>query len=136
MAARLPAYILRSPTRMLQVLASRPIHSSAQKFTVDNTYQNDFDSFTLSPTTASHRVFWRYNEEDRGNAAPGKFFNEKMVRTDLLQLSGGSVDLEKDEESGIATITLCNPAKANALSGINIHLTFLFILKKPCPLRF
>ena len=123
MAARLPACILRTPTRMLQVLVSRPIHTSAQKYTTDNTYQNDFDSFTLSPTSASHRVYWQYNAEDRGNAAPGKFFNEKMVRTDLLQLSGGSVDLQKDEESGIATITLCNPAKANALSGRNKHFT-------------
>ena len=39
------------------------------------------------------------------------------VRLQFSELSGGSVDLTMDEESGIAKIVLNHPEKKNALSG-------------------
>lgn len=39
------------------------------------------------------------------------------VRLQFSELSGGSVDLIMDKESGIAKITLNHPEKKNALSG-------------------
>lgn len=39
------------------------------------------------------------------------------VRSQFSELSGGSVDLTMDEESGIAKITLNHPQRKNALSG-------------------
>lgn len=40
------------------------------------------------------------------------------ARDVLSQWKGGSVDLEKDEDTGIASIILNNPDKKNALSGL------------------
>lgn len=48
---------------------------------------------------------------------PSIVFNEQVVRDDLSKLTGGNVDLIQDEETGIATVTLCNPTKANAITG-------------------
>lgn len=39
------------------------------------------------------------------------------VREQLKGFPGGSVDLIKDNETGIATITMNNPEKKNAFSG-------------------
>ncbi|XP_006200094.1 ethylmalonyl-CoA decarboxylase [Vicugna pacos] len=44
-------------------------------------------------------------------------FNEEEVKKKLQQFSGGSVDLQK-EDNGIGILTLNNPSKMNAFSGV------------------
>ena len=39
------------------------------------------------------------------------------VKAEFLHYKGGSVKLVKNEETGIATISLCHPEKRNAISG-------------------
>lgn len=39
------------------------------------------------------------------------------VRTHFRQFLGGSVDLTKDESTGIATIVMNNPSRKNAFTG-------------------
>lgn len=98
------------------MVGSRHIHRctlSAQQN--DNNYNNDFDSFQLSPASTSHRIL-NYTESF-GQSQPSTVFNEQQVRDDLNKLAGGKVELDKDEETGIATVTLCNPQKANAITG-------------------
>lgn len=41
------------------------------------------------------------------------------IRKQLLQSSGGSVDLVKNEDTGIATLCLNHPERRNAISGNN-----------------
>ena len=41
------------------------------------------------------------------------------IRTFLERFDGGSVDLEKDETSGVAVITINNTRKRNALTGVH-----------------
>ena len=43
-------------------------------------------------------------------------FNEEDIRGKLLAFPGGSVDLVK-QDSGIAVMTINNPARMNAFSG-------------------
>ncbi|XP_070556464.1 ethylmalonyl-CoA decarboxylase-like [Ptychodera flava] len=44
-------------------------------------------------------------------------FNENASRVNLKRLNGGSVDLKKDDGTGIATVTINNPKKGNAITG-------------------
>ncbi|KAK2493018.1 hypothetical protein MC885_009284 [Smutsia gigantea] len=44
-------------------------------------------------------------------------FHEEDVRKQLQQFPGGSIDLQK-EDSGIGILTLNNPTKMNAISGV------------------
>ncbi|XP_006879036.1 PREDICTED: ethylmalonyl-CoA decarboxylase isoform X2 [Elephantulus edwardii] len=44
-------------------------------------------------------------------------FHEEEVKKKLQQFAGGSVDLQK-EENGIGILTLNNPSKMNAFSGV------------------
>lgn len=48
-------------------------------------------------------------------------YHEEEVKKKLQQFPGGSVDLQK-EDSGIGILTLNNPSKMNAFSGIEIFL--------------
>lgn len=48
-------------------------------------------------------------------------FHEEEVKKTLEQFPGGSIDLQK-EDSGIGILTLNNPSKMNAFSGIEIFL--------------
>jgi hypothetical protein len=41
------------------------------------------------------------------------------IREQLLQSTGGSVDLIKNEDTGIATLCLNQPERRNAISGNN-----------------
>ncbi|XP_059151584.1 ethylmalonyl-CoA decarboxylase-like [Physella acuta] len=43
--------------------------------------------------------------------------NLLAIRNELVKFEGGSVDLEMDDNTGIATILINNPAKRNSLSG-------------------
>lgn len=45
-------------------------------------------------------------------------FHEEEVKKKLQEFPGGSVDLQK-EDNGIGILTLNNPSKLNAFSGIN-----------------
>lgn len=45
-----------------------------------------------------------------------RFFS--TVQDDFRKLGGGSVDLTKDEQTGIATLILNNPDRKNSLTGI------------------
>lgn len=53
-------------------------------------------------------------------------FHEEEVKRKLEQFPGGSIDLQK-EDSGIGILTLNNPSKMNAFSGIE---SFLLLVKK------
>lgn len=44
-------------------------------------------------------------------------FHEDEVKTKLKQFPGGSIDLQK-EDNGIGILTVNNPSKRNAFSGI------------------
>lgn len=48
-------------------------------------------------------------------------FHEEEVKKKLEQFPGGSIDLQK-EDGGIGILTLNNPSKMNAFSGIEIFL--------------
>lgn len=48
-------------------------------------------------------------------------FHEEEVKKKLEQFPGGSIDLQK-ENNGIGILTLNNPSKMNAFSGIEIFL--------------
>ncbi|WAR23436.1 ECHD1-like protein [Mya arenaria] len=43
--------------------------------------------------------------------------NIDRLCVEFRKLEGGSVDISKDEESGIATVTMCNSGKKNAFTG-------------------
>ena len=43
--------------------------------------------------------------------------NVENVKAEFWQFEGGSVNLDKNEKTGIATITLCHREKRNAISG-------------------
>lgn len=45
-----------------------------------------------------------------------RFFS--TVQNDFSKLGGGSVDLNKDKQTGIATLILNNPDRKNSLTGI------------------
>ncbi|XP_069693660.1 ethylmalonyl-CoA decarboxylase-like isoform X2 [Periplaneta americana] len=47
------------------------------------------------------------------------------IRARLLQSTGGSVDLEKNEETGIATLCLNHPERRNAVSGGDLNMARL-----------
>lgn len=47
-------------------------------------------------------------------------FNEKEIREKLQAFPGGSIDLLK-QESGIAVLTINNPSRMNAFSGMILH---------------
>ena len=115
---RLPG-LLRSQGCVLRqmVVGSRHIHQckTLNDSQLDNNYNNDFDSFKLSPASTSHRIYSYKETQSMGQ--PSLVFNEQRVREDLSKLTGGNVDLIQDEETGIATVTLCNPTKANAITG-------------------
>lgn len=53
-------------------------------------------------------------------------FHEEEVKKKLQQFPGGSIDLQK-EDNGIGILTLNNPSKRNAFSGIE---SFLWLVKK------
>ena len=44
-------------------------------------------------------------------------YSESQARDHLNQFKGGSVDLEKDTETGIASVILNRPEKKNAITG-------------------
>lgn len=46
------------------------------------------------------------------------------IRHQLQKLQAGSVELEKDADTGIAILTLNNPGRKNALSGIQLQDKF------------
>lgn len=52
-------------------------------------------------------------------------FHEEEVKKKLQQFPGGSIDLQK-EDNGIGILTLNNPSKRNAFSGME---SFLCLLK-------
>lgn len=54
-------------------------------------------------------------------------FHEEEVKKKLQQFPGGSIDLQKKDD-GIGILTLNNPSKMNAFSGIRD--LFLFFLDK------
>lgn len=53
-----------------------------------------------------------------------KFYSQAEVEDLLASARGGSVDLQKDDETGIATVTLNHPAKKNAMSGMPLSYNF------------
>lgn len=53
-------------------------------------------------------------------------FDEEEVKKKLQQFPGGSIDLRK-EDNGIGILTLNNPSKMNAISGIEL---FLLLVKE------
>ncbi|XP_077991241.1 ethylmalonyl-CoA decarboxylase-like [Glandiceps talaboti] len=44
-------------------------------------------------------------------------FNENEHRLNLKTMNGGSIDLMKEDDTGIAMVTISNPNKSNAMSG-------------------
>jgi len=46
-------------------------------------------------------------------------YNPETYKEFLCKIKGGSVDLTKDEKTGIATIILNNPERKNAISGMH-----------------
>lgn len=44
-------------------------------------------------------------------------FNENAERLNLRKLNGGCVDLKRDDETGVAMVSISNPGKSNAMSG-------------------
>ncbi|XP_041483913.1 ethylmalonyl-CoA decarboxylase-like [Lytechinus variegatus] len=69
----------------------------------------------LTETTPSYRMDQSIALTD--TSTKHSVFNEQRVRVQLAQLGDGSVDLVKDDETGVARIVLNNPSKGNALSG-------------------
>ena len=45
----------------------------------------------------------------------------QAIRDELEKFEGGSVDLEMDDQSGIAIMMLNNPKRLNSLTGNFIH---------------
>ncbi len=55
----------------------------------------------------------------RNLSKPSHFehINVESVKAEFIKYEGGSVSLDKNDENGIATITLCHHEKRNAISG-------------------
>lgn len=51
------------------------------------------------------------------NGSRGMGDNFESIREFLYQFTGGTVALQKDESTGVATISLDYPEKRNAMSG-------------------
>uniref|UniRef100_A0A672QH50 Uncharacterized protein n=1 Tax=Sinocyclocheilus grahami TaxID=75366 RepID=A0A672QH50_SINGR len=46
------------------------------------------------------------------------------IREKLQAFPGGSIELQKQQESGIAVLTVNNPARMNAFSGAHVYFTY------------
>lgn len=49
----------------------------------------------------------------------------ESIREKLQAFPGGSIELQKQQESGIAVLTVSNPARMNAFSGTHIYSTYM-----------
>ncbi|PIK52875.1 putative ethylmalonyl-CoA decarboxylase [Apostichopus japonicus] len=114
---------------MLQAISRRAVLPArlglkAMSSRADNNeyfYQTDFShaSVVLGETTASMAVDQKHQSMN-ANYAPHNYVNNRMERTSLKDASGGKVELHRNFETGVAEITLSNPEKANALSGLRV----------------
>jgi hypothetical protein len=89
--------------------------------------------FSLYVQVLKVTTMWRILEDFfRPNHMPAVFMRYKSInyysgpetpiaeiRERLFQAKGGSVDLIKNEDTGIATLCLNQPARRNAISGNN-----------------
>ena len=69
----------------------------------------------LTETTPSYRMDQTNLLTD--TSVVHSVFSEKKIRGQLQMLGSGKVDLQKNEETGIARVVISNPANANAMSG-------------------
>lgn len=53
----------------------------------------------------------------------------ESIREKLQAFPGGSIDLQKRQESGIAVLTVNNPARMNAFSGTRVYIYVQFSLR-------
>ncbi len=80
-------------------------------------HQTDSSGIQLSETANSHYMDQRRNTAHANEFVPIEVFNERLERLNLKELNGGNLYLDKDQDSGIATITISNPSRANAITG-------------------
>ncbi|XP_071486693.1 ethylmalonyl-CoA decarboxylase-like [Diadema antillarum] len=103
---------MRHILRLALPLARRSYSSSSN---IPYKTEATHSGVNLAETTPSHRMDQTMVLTD--TSVPHLVFNEKRIRLRLQELEGGSVDLVKDNETGIARVVINNPSKGNAMTG-------------------